>query len=247
MRAGRKLGSRQPVAALSAARAAASHWLAPMQEARLILATTYQLPLTSFRAARSSLRRLASSLQNLIGVPKTLRVLGQLIGTPERLETRLSHRKQTPAHPSNRYTSCDASPAPWTLPSIDAQRSLALSEANGSTAINPRSLPRRLSRARHRSSSLQPLASSFQKLPETTERVESRVSHRKQSTGYLSTRDSSPSRFFAGLIAAKHRALIAPLTCYTPQRARVSYARRAAERIASGHRARISCNFRRSS
>jgi hypothetical protein len=48
---------------------------------------------------------LISSVQNLIGVPETLRVLRRLIGTPERLETRVSHRKQTTGCCSNRYSS----------------------------------------------------------------------------------------------------------------------------------------------
>ncbi len=44
----------------------------------------------------------------LIGAPETLRVLGRLIDTPERLETRVSRRKQTVAAPSNRYSCASA-------------------------------------------------------------------------------------------------------------------------------------------
>jgi hypothetical protein len=43
----------------------------------------------------------------LFGVPETLRILGRLIDTPERLESRVSHSKQTTG--SNRYTSHPAS------------------------------------------------------------------------------------------------------------------------------------------
>ena len=56
-----------------------------------------------------------SHLQNRIGVPETLRVLGRLIGTPGRLETRVSHRKQTLAAPSNRYTSHPVNALPFAL------------------------------------------------------------------------------------------------------------------------------------
>lgn len=49
-------------------------------------------------------------------------------------------------------------------------------------------------------SNLEPLTSIRLNLPETAERVETRVTRRRQTTGYLSTRDGSrrhPGRFFA--------------------------------------------------
>ena len=49
--------------------------------------------------------------------------------------------------------------------------------------------------ARTRLSNLESLTFNFQNLPETANRVETRVSYRKQTTGYLSTRDSSRDKF----------------------------------------------------
>ena len=52
----------------------------------------------------SRLQRPAPRRQ-LIGVPEALPRVGALIGTPERLKTHATHRKQTTAHTSNRYSS----------------------------------------------------------------------------------------------------------------------------------------------
>jgi hypothetical protein len=46
-----------------------------------------------------------SNLQNLPGASETPRVLGRLIGTPERLEVRLTRRKQSTECRPNRYSS----------------------------------------------------------------------------------------------------------------------------------------------
>jgi hypothetical protein len=91
------------------------------------------------------------------GLPETRRVLGKLIDTPERLETRVSRRKQSIGYTPNRYSFY-----------------LTISLFPGCSA-----------------SSLQFPASSFQNLPETAFRVETHVSHRKQTTAYRSTRDGS--------------------------------------------------------
>jgi hypothetical protein len=94
-----------------------------------------------------------------------LRVLGPLIGTPERLETYVSHRKQKIGHQSNRYRSCDR-----------FARFLAAELRAVRKAAAPRLRWRRGDAVR---------------LPETANRVEMHVSHRKQRIGYVSTRDGT--------------------------------------------------------
>jgi hypothetical protein len=118
---------------------------------------------------------------SLIGVPKTLCVLGWLIGTLERLETRVSHRKQRIGTRSNRYS---FHPGSMTLhPPFSAHRSrAALPGAPAARGLGVPETFRVLGRW------------SGGALPETAERVETRVTHRKQSTAYLSTRDGFDRR-----------------------------------------------------
>jgi hypothetical protein len=117
----------------------------------------------------SSLQLLASNFWNLIG-------------TPERLETRLSHRKQTTAYPSNRYTS---------RPPV------------GHSALRPGPVF-----TSHHS----PVTThAFAPLPETPNRVETPVSCRKQTAVTCSTRDRTRAAVcadgFAWGVAATARAL----------------------------------------
>ena len=135
-------------------------------------------------AVRSSNRGpLGSNLQRLTGVPETLRVLGRLIGTPERLETRVSHRKQTVATPSNRYTSHLAD----TLPFI-------YRDARGRALSHPRE-----AFASHRSL----LTSHHSSPPTRGPRCAPRV-------GVESTRDSRTSRIRRKSLKTNDRAPVYP-------------------------------------
>jgi hypothetical protein len=147
------------------------------------------------RATSSHLQLPASSVQppGLIGVPETLRVLGRLIGTPERLETRLSHTKQTKATRSNRYSSHLP-----VLPFTNHQSRI--------TSHQSRCLPGALNAA---------FRVGAEKLPDTANRVETHVTRRKQTIGYASTRHSSRSHNFAAsryLSRSTTRARSSPIT-----------------------------------
>jgi hypothetical protein len=109
-----------------------------------------------------------------------------LIGTAERLESLATHRKQTIATHSNRYRSRQGS------------RFLSRWFTLTKDVLTP---------AKFSSSSLQPLAPrmstavpgahralAWQNLPETANRVEAHVSHRKQTMATPSTRDAARAR-----------------------------------------------------
>ncbi len=105
------------------------------------------------------------------------RALAELIGTPERLETRVTCRKQTTATHSNRYT---FHPGLTSLPLKHRPSSLQSSPVSGILSTEVPSAPRALG---------------WKKLPELPDRVETRPSHRKQGIGYRSTRDTSRHHF----------------------------------------------------
>ena len=112
-----------------------------------------------------------------IGAPKTLGVLGQLIDTPERLETRVSHRKQMTAYTSNRYSS-----------HVAFARGLLLRVSVGFRLEG--------FSASHLFATHWSLATShWSAPPDTLNRLELLVNHRKQTIAYPSTRNVPPQIF----------------------------------------------------
>jgi hypothetical protein len=115
----------------------------------------------------------------------------KLIGTPERLETRVNHRKQTIGIQSNRYRSRDACPV---LPPSSRGRSFR-SRWFALTKEALTRLPRAMARGAKYLISLSRHSSlgtrHWSRLPDTAKRVETYVSHRKQTIATCSTRHSS--------------------------------------------------------
>jgi len=181
----------------------------------------------SFASARrpkhrtSNLQLLASNFQNLIG-------------TPRRLETHVGHRKQTAAHPSNRYTyhppvSSPIFPQPnqrLNPNSENAPNSARLkfrcsnfhfSNSERFRAIHPTRRAGSVSSSRH-----SPLTThAFVPLPETVNRVETRLTCRKQTTRTCSTRDGSRAGFHSNLLESSDTSCGGVLRQSSPNRLKV--------------------------
>jgi hypothetical protein len=132
--------------------------------------------------------------------------LRKLPETAKRVETHVSHRKQKTGHQStrdsfhpnsrsifHRTASAGGMPAlPRRTPSNPCDN-LLMVEAPGFNSAkerrcHPLYLSRWLTRAKCPSSNIQPLISNLENLIGTPERLETPVSHRKQTFGYTSNR-----------------------------------------------------------
>jgi hypothetical protein len=121
-----------------------------------------------------------------------------LIGTPQRLRTHLSYRKQTigsPPNPPNRYSSRLPDSRPRGPSRVVILSPSQRTKNPSSYELSQNRLPATASRQRNG------LHTNYARLPETANRVETHVSYRKQTIATCSTRDGTRASSHEGLIA----------------------------------------------
>jgi hypothetical protein len=123
-----------------------------------------------------------------------------LIGTPQRIKTHLSYRKQTIGSPPNRYSSHLPNSRPRGPSRVVILSPSQRTKNPSSYELSQNRLPAAASRQRNS------LHTNYARLPETVNRVETQVSCRKQTMAACSTRDGSRASSYTGLIASSKAA-----------------------------------------